>query len=198
MSHDTLLAFLVFAFATSVTPGPVNILLMSSGVNHGFRGTLPHLWGVSAGFAAVLLLAGLGLHELFARHPEIYGVMRWISVVYFVWFAWKLASAPVGAMEVSQLRAWRFHEGLALPFLNPKAWLMAAAAFSSYVPLSSSPAFVSAMALVFALIALPCFVIWVLFGSRLRHFLAKGQRRRVFNLGMAALLLASLWPFVSA
>lgn len=192
MSHDTLLAFLVFAFATSVTPGPVNILLMSSGVNHGFRRTLPHLWGVSIGFAVVLLSTGLGLHELFARYPQIYLVMKWGSVAYFGWFAWKLASAPVGVMDVGKLRAWRFHEGMALPFLNPKAWLMAAAAFSSYVPVNSSPVLVSTMALVFALIALPCFVIWVLFGSRLREYLAQGQRRRVFNIGMAILLLVSL------
>jgi threonine/homoserine/homoserine lactone efflux protein len=197
MSHDTLFAFLIFAFATSVTPGPVNILLMSSGVNHGFRGTLPHLWGVSAGFALVLLLAGLGLHELFIRYPQIYAVMRWGSVLYFGWFAWKLASAPAGPMEVRSLKPWRFHEGMALPFLNPKAWLMAAAAFSSYVPANSGNALVSTMALLFALIAIPCFVIWVLFGSRLRQYLAQGQRRRVFNIGMAILLLASLVPLLA-
>lgn len=196
MTHEAFLAFLIFAFATSITPGPNNILLMTSGVNHGFRATLPHMCGVAAGFVLLLLGTGLGLSEVFSRYPAVYGVMKWLGASYFVYFAWKLASAPTQTMTAESRAggAWRFHDAVAFQCVNPKGWIMAVGAFSSYVPATSSPVLVSTMALVFALIAAPCFMVWVLFGSRLRRYLEQGIRRRIFNLGMAGLLLTSLIP----
>lgn len=199
MTSQALAAFLVFALATSITPGPNNILLMASGVNHGFRGTLPHMIGVSCGFAALLLSTGLGLSEVFARFPAIYGVMKWLGVGYFLYFAWKLATAPIKPMEASadkrgRLGAWRFRDGFAFQFVNPKSWIMATGAFSSYVPSTGGSYLVTSAALGFALIAVPCFVLWVSFGSSMRRYLEQGNRRRVFNVGMALLLLASLLP----
>lgn len=199
MNPQTLAAFLLFAFATAITPGPNNLLLMSSGVNYGFRGTMPHMLGVSAGFAAVLLGTGLGLGEVFARLPAVYVAMKWLGAVYFVWFAWKLAAAPIRPMAPAEhsrplAGAWRFHDGFAFQLVNPKGWLMALAAFSSYVPTVEGPWVVTTAALMFAMIAVPCFMLWVCFGSGLRRFLERGQRRRVFNVVMALLLLASLVP----
>lgn len=200
MSTHALLAFLIFAVTTSITPGPNNILLMSSGVNHGFRATLPHMLGVAAGFAVLLLATGWGLTALFAKMPWIHGVMKWLGVAYFLYLAWRLATAPIIPMHFSSLvgrqpPAWRFGDGFAFQFINPKGWLMAAGAFSSYLP-TGNPALTTAAALGFALIAMPCFALWVSFGSGLRQFLERGQRRRVFNVAMAGVLLASLAPLL--
>lgn len=198
MTHETLLAFALFALATSITPGPNNIMLMTSGVNFGFRASLPHMLGVAFGFALLLMGTGFGLSELFTRIPEIYLVMKWLGVAYFVYYAWKLTSAPIKPMQANGLapahHAWRFRDAVAFQWINPKGWLMAIGAFSSYVPAMSKAGVIVGAVLVFSLIALPCFILWVSFGAHLRRYLEQGQRRRNFNVGMAALLLASLIP----
>lgn len=198
MTHEALLAFALFALATSITPGPNNIMLMTSGVNFGFRASLPHMLGVAFGFAILLMSTGFGLGELFSRFPGIYAVMKWLGVVYFIYYAWKLASAPIKPMQAAQAgsthRAWRFRDAVAFQWINPKGWLMAIGAFSSYVPAMSKAGVIVGAVLVFSLIALPCFILWVSFGAHLRRYLEQGQRRRYFNVGMAALLLASLIP----
>jgi threonine/homoserine/homoserine lactone efflux protein len=198
MTHESLLAFALFALATSITPGPNNIMLITSGVNFGFRASLPHMLGVTVGFALLLISTGLGLNELFTRYPGVYVVMKWVGVWYFIYFAWKMASAPIKPMRVdgstSSNRAWRFRDAVAFQWVNPKGWIMAAGAFSSYVPTMSKTGVIVAAALLFALIAVPCFILWVSFGAHLRRYLEQGQRRRYFNIGMAILLLASLLP----
>ena len=198
MTHETLLAFALFALATSITPGPNNILLMTSGVNFGFRASLPHMLGVSFGFALLLMGTGFGLSELFTRYPGIYVVMKWLGVLYFIHYAWKLAGAPIKPMPADKTtsthRAWRFRDAVAFQWVNPKGWIMAVGAFSSYVPAMSKAGVIGGAVLVFSLIAVPCFILWVSFGAHLRHYLEQGQRRRYFNVGMAALLLASLLP----
>ena len=198
MTHEALLALALFALATSITPGPNNILLMTSGVNFGFRASLPHMLGVAFGFAILLMSTGFGLSELFARFPAIYVVMKWLGVVYFIYYAWKLASAPIRPMQTggspATHRAWRFRDAVAFQWINPKGWIMAVGAFSSYVPAMSKAGVIVGAVLVFSLIALPCFILWVSFGAHLRRYLEQGQRRRYFNIGMAALLLASLIP----
>lgn len=198
LTHETLLAFTLFALATSITPGPNNILLMTSGVNFGLRASVPHMLGVSAGFALLLLGTGFGLNELFSRHPGVYHLMKWLGVAYFIYFAWKLASAPIkpmisGAPNVPA-RAWRFRDAVAFQCFNPKGWIMAAGTFSSYVPSMSKTNVIVSVALLFSLIAAPCFLLWVTFGTHLRRYLEKGRRRRYFNVGMALLLLGSLVP----
>ncbi len=199
MATDTLLSFLLFAFVTAITPGPNNILLMTSGVNHGFRKTIPHLLGVTFGFAMLVLGTGLGLNELFSRFPAIYQAMKWFCAVYFVYLAWKLSTAPTGPMtqaatDPAPREAWRFRDGVAFQWINPKGWIMAIGTFSSYVPAVGGVRLVIGAALLFALICFPSFILWVTFGSRLRRYLEQGNRRRIFNIGMAMLLLASLIP----
>ena len=198
MTHETLLAFMLFALATSITPGPNNIMLMTSGVNFGFRASLPHMLGVSFGFALLLMSTGFGLSELFTRYPEIYVVMKWLGVLYFVYYAWKLASVPIKPILASGStltdRAWRFRDAVSFQWINPKGWIMAVGAFSSYVPAMSKAGVIVSAVFIFSLIAVPCFILWVSFGAHLRHYLEQGQRRRYFNIGMAVLLLASLMP----
>lgn len=196
MSLESGLAFLLFALASSITPGPNNILLMASGLAHGFRATVPHILGVSAGFALLMLGVGLGLKGIFLRFPQLHEAMKYLGAIYFVYFSWKLASAPVKPVALGNQASgvWRFRDGLAFQCVNPKGWVMALGVFSSYVPASGSSLLACGVAISFVLIAMPCFALWTLFGSRLRAFLDLGSRRRIFNVGMASLLLSSLMP----
>lgn len=195
MSAELLIAFLLFAFASSITPGPNNLMLLASGVNHGFRATLPHLAGVGFGFVVLLLAVGLGLAELFTRWPWLNGLLRGVGAAYLLWLAWRIArsgSPQAGAAPAPPMGFWA---AAAFQWVNPKAWMMAVAAYTAYLPARSLGAVVS-VALLFALVNLPCLSTWTLLGSRLRGWMAVGRRQQVFNLTMGGLLVLSLWPML--
>ena len=98
MSHDLLTALVVFAFVSSITPGPNNLMLMASGANFGFLRTLPHMLGVGLGFVFMVVLVGAGLVQVFDAYPVSYTVLRIVSVAYLLWLAWKIAhAAPMQA-----------------------------------------------------------------------------------------------------
>lgn len=195
MNPELLLAFLVFAFAASITPGPNNLMLLASGVNHGFRATVPHLLGVGFGFFVMLLAMGLGLAELFARWPALNRLLSVAGAAYLLWLAWRVARSGPPAPGTRAEPPMGFWAAAAFQWVNPKAWMMAVAAFSTYLP-ARSPLAVLAVALLFALVNLPCLSTWTLLGSRLRGWMAVGSRQRVFNRTMGGLLVLSLAPML--
>ena len=128
-----MLALSAFAFVTSITPGPNNLMLLASGMNYGFARTVPHMLGISVGFGVMCLAVGFGLHELFTRHPVVYEVMKWAGVAYLLYLAWRIATAGVvsdakGSARGKPLTLW---EAAAFQWINPKAWAMAVSAFST-------------------------------------------------------------------
>lgn len=101
-SADLLTAFVLFAFVSSITPGPNNTMLLASGVNFGVRRSIPHALGISVGFMVMVLAVGLGLGEVFKAWPPLYTVLRYTGAVYLLYLAWKIAtSGPVGTASSS-------------------------------------------------------------------------------------------------
>ena len=195
MSYDLLLALLGFAFVTSITPGPNNIMLMTSGANFGFRRSLPHLLGVSLGHSLLVFLTGLGVGTLFRLFPVLNVVLKLVAVVYMLWLAWKIlyASAPgEGAKAGVPLT---FTQAAAFQWVNPKGWAMALGATAAYAPGDTVWAY-ALVALVFCAVNLPSVSVWTLTGQGLRQWLRAGRRLRLFNGMMAVLLVASLVPVI--
>src|SRR6202012_3804589 len=93
LSASALPAGILFALVTTITPGPNNTMLLASGVNFGFRRTLPHILGISAGVALLMLSVGFGLGEAFHRWPLLYTVLETASVFYLLYLAWKIATS---------------------------------------------------------------------------------------------------------
>jgi len=196
MPLDIFLALLSFAFVSSITPGPNNLMLLASGVNFGFRRTLPHMLGIGIGFTAMVALVGLGLAGVFLAWPPAQRVLQVVSVGYLLWLAWKIAhAAPPEAEPSAGGKPFTFLQAAAFQWVNPKAWTMALGAISLYAPGQELWAVLS-VAGVFGLVNLPCVSSWALLGTQLRRFLAVPGRQRAFNRLMAALLVASLWPVV--
>jgi len=194
MKIEVLTALCTFAFVASVTPGPNNLMLMASGANFGIRRTLPHLFGIVSGFTIMLLLVGVGLMQVFSAYPVAYDGLRLFSIVYLGYLAWKIAmsssiSARATAQPMTVLQAALFQ------WVNPKAWAFALTLVTVYAP-SQSLAAVGLVALVAALVNLPSIFVWIVIGDRMQRHLREGLRLRLFNLGMALLLLASLYPVV--
>jgi threonine/homoserine/homoserine lactone efflux protein len=166
-------------------------------VNFGFARTVPHLLGVSIGFALMVALVGLGLGSLFHAFPWTWQVLRVVATVYLVWLAWKLATAG-GVQDRQVTRPMGFWAAVAFQWVNPKAWVMAVGACSTYALHGNLWLNVLLLAGIFGVVNLPSVAMWALCGSALRRWLARPRVLRAFNIGMAVLLLASLWPILGA
>lgn len=192
MTYDIFLALLSFAFVTSITPGPNNLMLMASGANFGFRRSLPHMFGISLGHGLMVFLVGLGLAGIFEVFPIAKLGLKAASVVYMLWLAWKIAHAAAPDAGKVGGRPLSFVQAAAFQWVNPKAWAMALGAISAYA--NGGVGSVMIVCAVFACVNLPSISVWVLAGEQLRHLLTNPRRLALFNWTMAGLLVASLWP----
>jgi len=196
MSYDLLLALTLFAFVSSITPGPNNLMLMASGANFGFRRTLPHLLGVGIGFTLMIVLVGVGLVQVFDLYPISHQILKLVSVIYLLWLAWKIANAATPECDVqSEGTPITFIQAALFQWVNPKAWTMALTAISAYTP-DQTLYYVSLVALVFGIVNLPSVSLWTVLGEQMARFLTSAARLRAFNWAMAGLLVLSLYPVV--
>lgn len=196
MTPALLLALLGFAFVTTVTPGPNNVMLMASGANFGFRRTVPHMLGIALGVSLMALLVGLGLMALFEAAPVLGQVLRVVSVLYLLWLAWRIATAAPIRDRPAQGRPMTGLQAAAFQWVNPKAWAMCLSAVTIYAP-DRSLASVLIVAGAFALVSLPAISVWAWLGTVIRAWLSSPARLRVFNLTMAGLLVLSLYPLLA-
>jgi threonine/homoserine/homoserine lactone efflux protein len=196
MSADTLFALVLFAFATSITPGPNNMMLFASGVNFGFRRTIPHMLGIGAGFLSLLLGVGLGLGALLSAYPPAFIALKVAGGLYLLWIAWKIGSSRSMGKEDAKARPMTFLGAAAFQWVNPKAWVMAVTAMATYTNPEYYLPTVMLVGLAFAAVNVPSVSTWAGFGSALREWLSVPARLKWFNITMALLLVASLWPML--
>ena len=196
MPIETYLALTLFALSSSVSPGPNNMMLLASGVNFGFRRTVPHIFGIEAGFSLLILGVGLGLGAAFAALPQLYLVLKILGGGYLLWIAWHIAMTRKMGEAHANAKPMQFHQAALFQFVNPKAWVMAIGANTAF----ADPAhFVRDAFLVSgAFLSVGFFTTsaWVGFGTALKGFLSDPVRLKWFNIAMAVLLVASLWPML--
>lgn len=194
------LAFVPFAFSTSITPGPNNIMLASSGATFGFLRTVEHLLGVVLGFSFMVLLLGLGLAELFKSDPRIHEIVRYLGAAYLLYLAWRIGGAapPAGADGTKGAgKPLSFLEAALFQWVNPKAWSMAIGAISAFTTVGGEQtAEVATLAATFLAVGLVSSSAWTVLGVGIGQLVqSRPQLLRIFNLTMAALLVASIVPF---
>ena len=194
LTPELLAALALFAFVSSITPGPNNTMLMASGANFGFRASIPHMIGVSGGFLLLVVAVGLGLGGLFAAYPESHDVLAVAGGLYLLWLAWKIATSSGLGMGEAGARPQTFLQAAAFQWVNPKAWAMALGAVTAYAPRDGYVTNILVVSVIFTAINLPCVASWTGFGVGLRRFLDRPAVLRAFNLGMALLLVLSLVP----
>ena len=194
LTPELLAALALFAFVSSITPGPNNTMLMASGANFGFRASIPHMMGVSGGFLLLVVAVGLELGGLFAAYPELHDVLAVAGGLYLLWLAWKIATSSGLGMGEAGARPQTFLQAAAFQWVNPKAWAMALGAVTAYAPRDGYVANILVVSVIFTAINLPCVASWTGFGVGLRRFLDRPAVLRAFNVGMALLLVLSLAP----
>lgn len=198
MPFDLLIALTGYVIAMSITPGPNNLMLLTSGVNFGFRRTVPHMAGIAAGVLTVLALAGAGIGQLLVAHPTLFNSLKIASLVYMTWLAWRIAtSAPPAPGEAqAHSRPLSALEGALFQWVNPKAWAMVLTGATAFTVPESYMQSLTIMGGVFLAVSLQTAAIWAAAGTVLSRLLEKPATVRAFNAVMAALLVASSLPIV--
>jgi threonine/homoserine/homoserine lactone efflux protein len=194
---ETLIPYVLYAIAMCGTPGPNNLMVLASGVNYGYRRTLPHIFGIGVGFSLMLAIMALGFGNVFQAVPQLQTIMKYVGIAYMLWLAWKIAvSSGIGSREVSG-KPFTFLQAAAFQWINPKAWFMALGAISVYAPAGFSP-WVQALYLgvIMLLAGSPPIHIWTLFGVGISRYLESPKALKIFNITMALLLVLSLIPMV--
>ncbi|WP_211090442.1 LysE family translocator [Nesterenkonia sedimenti] len=191
----TFLPVILFFIAGAGTPGPNNTIAMASGANYGFRRTIPCIAGVNVGFPTMLVLVGLGLGGVLAQWPWLLDILRPIGVLYLLWLAWRIATAPTEVQARGTGKPPSFTQMALFQFVNPKAWTLVVAAVSTYTGFwDSFLAEVLTIALIALIFSTPCTAAWALLGVGAGKVISRASHMRIFNWVMAGLLVASLIP----
>jgi threonine/homoserine/homoserine lactone efflux protein len=197
MSH-LFVALVVFGAVMAFTPGPNNIMVLSSGLTYGFRRSLPHIVGIAMGVSFMVASMGLGLGAIFVAYPVLQTVLKYAGIAYLIYLAALIAmSGPVMPGQDNQRGPMTFWAAVLFQWVNVKGWVMAIGIITAYSAVAGFPwNIVIQAALMFVMGGLSSLV-WTLFGSSLRSFLTSPKAVRAFNIVMAMLLLASLYPVLT-
>lgn len=193
MTLEQALAFLAFAFVAAVTPGPSNVMITATGSAVGMIRGLPCVLGASLGMGLLLFFSALGLGELVRAQPMIIKVLNWGGAAFLLWMAWKIASAPVATATESAKPVGLIGAAL-FQWANPKGWLVAIGAASTYLQGAGEGHFLQALifGVLFFLVAFPCGLLWLVLGAVINRILHNERQARIFNVTMGFALAASV------
>jgi threonine/homoserine/homoserine lactone efflux protein len=195
MSQPLLIAFVGFAIVMFFTPGPNNIMMLSSGLTYGFRRTLPHIAGVVVGFAFMVGAAGLGLGTIFIAFPILQVILKYLGTAYLIWLAISIAmSGQVTPGQDNRRGPMTFWGAAAFQWVNVKGWVMVIGTVTAYAAIAGFPWNIAIQTAISLAMGALSALTWTLFGSALRPILKSPRAVRAFNILMAVLLLGSLYP----
>ncbi|SHJ99529.1 Threonine/homoserine/homoserine lactone efflux protein [Bradyrhizobium lablabi] len=195
MSQSLLFAFVLFATVMFITPGPNNVMLLSSGLTYGFRRTLPHIAGITLGMGFMIAAVGLGLGTIFITYPVLQTVLKYAGAAYLIYLAIVIAMSGTATTGQDNLRGPMTFWGAAMfQWVNVKGWVMVIGTITAYAAIASFPWNIVIQTAISLVVGTVSTVAWALFGSALRPLLTSPSAVRAFNIVMAVLLLASLYP----
>ncbi len=195
MNISFYLPLILFCVSSSITPGPNNLMIMMSSLHFGLRRSLPHFLGICIGFTILILCVGLGLAFIFSDYPEAHWIVKIIGATYILWLAWKIISASTKLSEESKKKPLSFLQAVLFQWVNPKAWVMAIGATSTYTSVNSGFSMntqILIIALIYFLTVLPCTGAWMLGGHTFKKILTNEAHQRIFNLVLGLLLVISI------
>jgi len=186
----------IFALTATATPGPNNMMMLSSGLNFGVRASVPHYLGICLGFPMMVLGVGVGVSYLFVRFPALHSVIQGISIIYLFYIAWNIARTDSLSRQDGTTKPLSFIQAVLFQWVNPKAWIMATTAISIYASAEVSLFDSIIIAGTFMSVAFPSVAIWLLFGQHLQRYFSDNTHLRIFNICMALLLIWAIHPAI--
>jgi threonine/homoserine/homoserine lactone efflux protein len=196
MAIDTFIALLLFAFVATATPGPNNMMLLASGVNFGFRRTIPHMFGIAGGFFVLLICVGAGLGTLLVSFPAMHVALKIAGGLYLLYLAWRIATSGAPGGTGARTAPMSVMGAAMFQWVNPKAWMMSVSAMAIYTDTEQPYLSVLLIAGTFLLVSFPAISLWAGFGTALRRFLEDPARRRAFNIAMGIVLALCIIPML--
>ena len=191
------LAVFIFGLSAGITPGPNNIMLMTSGMNFGIQKSIPHVLGVTFGFPVMVILIGLGFSIVFDKYPILHEIIKVLGVVYLLYLSWLIASASPDTLEGEKSKPFTFFQAALFQWVNPKAWVVATSSISAYTVLNDDIYWqILTISGVFFFAALFTASTWLVFGKGIKQILQSAKQQRAFNIAMALLLVASVLPVI--
>jgi threonine/homoserine/homoserine lactone efflux protein len=192
-----ILSILSFAIATAFTPGPNNLMLLSSGLTFGYKRTLSLIAGIMVGFPLMVVTVGLGIGELFQIFPMLYDILKVVGISYLLWMAWQISQAKGSLHTKETSKPFTFIQAGLFQWVNPKAWIMAITSTTSFISNEGSiQVQVLFIAFVYLVVGFFSTHSWVLGGVLLQKFIQKEKSLRIFNISMALLMVLSVLPFM--
>jgi threonine/homoserine/homoserine lactone efflux protein len=193
MTFSLLVSVAIFSFVTSVSPGPNNTFLLSSGANFGLKKSLPYLNGIMVGLTGMMVALGAGLGVVFTTLPVVYQILKWVGFAYIVYLA-TLIVRSTSKSDTGEAQYIGFVKATTFQFVNPKAWVVVGSFMATMVPVDAGLGATIFVCLLFLVFTYPGAFLWAVAGQVLKEWLSNPLRRRIFNIVSAVLLVLSMVP----
>lgn len=192
MSFTIFLSFVLYSFVTSITPGPNNIMLAASGVNFGFKRSIPHILGIGCGFGFMVAVVGYGIGSVLSSNVILYESLKVIGIVYLLYLAYKIYCISEIDTDEKHSKPLTFIQAAMFQWVNPKAWVMALGAVTTYLTAESASYWYLILGITYGLVGIPSTGVWALIGEKLQKYIHDQQKLKRFNAVMALLLVLSV------
>ncbi|WP_122893690.1 LysE family translocator [Arcobacter peruensis] len=188
MTLTILIAMLSFSLAMSISPGPVNILILSSSINNGFLKTFAFISGATIGFTLLLIFVSFGLSTILLDYPDFLKYLGLFGALFIIFMGYKIASSTPDIEIKDDIKYLKFYEGFLLQWLNPKAWIASVSGTSMFsINQSSLLIFV----VIYFIVCYLSLSSWGLLGQKAKALLNTNSRLKVFNIFMGSILIFS-------
>jgi len=189
MTFSILLSMISFAFVLSITPGPVNIMIISSGINNGFKQTFAFISGATIGFTLLLLIIGFGLSNIFLLYPNLFSIMEIFGALFIMYIGYKIVISRDNLQtESKNKQTLKFYEGFLLQWINPKAWIACISGVSMYITNNNS---LLIFVIIYFIVCYLSLSFWGIVGEKATIFFSTQIRLKIFNILMGSILIFS-------
>lgn len=192
MTFSAFISFIVYSFVTSVTPGPNNIMLAASGVNFGFKRSIAHILGIGCGFGMMVTVVGFGIGTLLSENVILYECLKILGILYLLYLAYKIYHSSSINTDLKHAQPLTFLQAAMFQWVNPKAWVMAMGAVTTYLAANSEMYWYLIIGLVYGVIGIPSTGVWAYIGQQLQHYIDDQKKLKRFNTVMVVLLIMSV------
>ncbi|MDG1709300.1 MAG: LysE family translocator [Emcibacteraceae bacterium] len=181
------IAAALYSFSMSITPGPTNIIMMTTGVNHGFRNTLPFATGAATGFTLLVFVVALGFGSMLSENKQIMDFMGYAGAIMISYMGYKIAFSS-GDMDEEETERPSFMQGAILQWINPKSWIACIAGVGAFNLSESMETLITYM-IPYMIVGYSCVLAWGYAGSKISGFLKSESNLKYFNYIMGGSLV---------
>ncbi|WP_343619223.1 LysE family translocator [Acinetobacter proteolyticus] len=196
MQFTILLSMFIFSFTMSISPGPINITILSTSLIHGFKKTLPFISGATLGFSLLLIFLGFGFSQTISHYPIFSKILECIGALFIFYIGQKIIFSKPEIELLKNISIVSFADGFLLQWLNPKAWIACLSGISLFSsPVSYHPLIL--FILIYFITCYICLMLWGISGHKLAKILTNPRQLKILNILMGgSLIILSIYMLI--